>query len=503
MKNLYVISFSLVFVILCACEPEDNYGEKTFSHPNHHNRGQNNNTKNVSNNGNRGGTKNTSGLSNKSLDDIQLELTSLERSLTRNFGYKFVYRAGLFQKIVPPKQIANTPSVSFKFYKDSLEYGAYSLFLEKNKSRYLKKGATHYDQLLKRTFSMITLIHNPTLSYVLHQLNSLEQNDYDFKVNVLIDSLNIKIALYAPLQRSAQNAYSAKSRSVFAANLCSMLGALNRFNLSGVTKRHCNDFEKVNFIRRIKTNRSLKENTVRINSKILKKSMSLVQSTMKASSIFLDVNSTVGIDTQKRKSFETNSYKINTQYSKNENQIALNNNLYENLYFLLEVLEAKQTVLGLNNKENRNYQAALRAIASVTYKNNDFSIGLSPYHSDIFAKTTLNTASNAPAEKHVDQNISLTSSDRLLDQRNTITLDSPTTDEIRLNSITNLEPETLQASALSEQSNSGPEVQSTPETTVNNNDALLAQGNSSNAPLNTFEKTPISLPEDVEEFFND
>jgi|GEM_PF-5845551 len=517
MKNLYVTSFSLFFVILCACEHEESYGEKTFSHPNHQSQGRNGSTGNVGNIGNVRGTGNTKKASNytkKSLNDIELELTSLERSLTRNFGYRFVYKAGFFQKITPPRQIANTPSVSFKFYKDSLEYATYALFLEKNRSRYLHKGTTHYNELLKRTSAMINLIHNPTHAYILYQLNALEQNEYDFRIVALIDSLNIKVSLYSPRRSSARNVHSAKSRSVFAANLCSMLNALNRFNFNGVTKRHCRDYDKVNFIRRVKSNLSLQENTIRINAKILKKSLSLVQSTMNDSSIFLDASSSTGIHAQRRSFFETQSFKINSQHSKHEVQAALNNNLYENLYFLIEVLEAKQRVSGLSNKESRNHQAALKAIASVTYSNDSFSVGLSPFYSDVFTKTSITTVNNTATH----QSARATNSNILVEQTETVSIDSPVVSRGTLDETLNTNREALQTSplvtkdietvqirtqeAIEPQHQNQIEVQTTVETEVND-ESVLAEGNSSNAPLNTFEETPISLPEDVEEFFKD
>ena len=532
MKNLYVISFSLFFAFLCACEPEESYGEKTFSHPDHHNQGQN---------GSSAYGTDASGPTKKSLNDIQLELTSLERSLSRNFGYSFVYRAGLFQTIVPPKQIANTPSVSFKFYKDSLEYAAYNLFLEKNKARFLNSNSTsrvhQYRDLLKRTSAMINLIHNPTQAYVLYQLNALEQNQYDFRVTVLIDSINTRVVLYSPHGGHSHASFSAKSRSVFAANLCSMLGALNRFDFNSASKRRCSDYDKVNFIRRVKPHRSLKENTDRVNSKIIEKSLDLVKSTMKDSSIFLD-NSV--LDKQKRASFESHSFKANSHYSRHEVQVALNNNLYENLYFLIEVLEAKERVLGLSKQEIRNLNTAYTAIANLSYTDDSFSIGLSPFHSDVFTKTNFSAANSAPVNntsatannamkrESVDLSVSSTSSTSSLGHTETITLDTCDVSEVVTDTTVITETqEQVQPQVLTQdqiqvkdvqndiqtvnqveiQSETELEIegdaQTAIETTQENEDAILAEGNSSNAPLNTFKETPITLPEDVEEFFRD
>ena len=185
---------------------------------------------------------------------------------------------------------------------------------------------------------------------------------------------------------------------------------------------------------------------------------------MKASSIQLDANFTEGYNTQKRSEYEQRVLSENSDIQESTAKQALNNNLYENLFFKVSVLSQVKLLFNTNQEFDRTFLLAETALSTVKHQPMELTLGESPFNSN--SRIGTENLSNIP----------------------------------KVAPISTAEPAPSQEATDDQGSSEESTGQQQPQT---KNPDSAPEGDSSSAPLNTVEDAEIVIPKDVEDFFAD
>jgi len=355
MKNLILLSLTLALFSLSACGTKEN-DEK--------------------------GSVNASGFTD--LQQAEIVLTALERTLERKYDYDFKYEAGLFSSIELPPQIPTVWEDEFNMRKQALVYASSLKSLQDHEKRLSEENQSLYNELVNKTKYMSKLIYHPTYAFATRSVQDIESFSFEVEPEVLINSTNLNLYTYKASRQTATHQVGVWKDS--SKELCLMWAVLNQFDLNflsisnPVQKETCASYPKTNFSAQYDEDASVTENMNRINNFIINHYNEFSNEVMAAAGIFLSSSSTnLGYLESERAAYEHEVALQNNNYRPPLIQRALRNNLYENLYFKIEVLIRKDELFGLTSDEDLELFLAERAINTTDYVQTSIRLGHSPF----------------------------------------------------------------------------------------------------------------------------